>query len=215
MNVIVIGATGGSGRAACEALLDRGHSVTAVSRHASHLPAHERLRRLDLDASDVRALDRALPGHDAVVVTLGISEPAVRVRLRGPRATLGDIRSRGTAAVVDAARRAGIRRIVVQSSYGVGETRDRLTLADRVLFALLIRPQIVDSEIQEGVLRGSDLDWTIVQPVYLTDTDDIEHHVSEDGTVRGRRVSRAAVARVHAELVETGASVGRTVSVSG
>ncbi|WP_322409439.1 NAD(P)-binding oxidoreductase [Microbacterium invictum] len=215
MNVIVIGATGGSGRAACDALLDRGHRVTAVSRHATRLPARAGLTRLDLDASDAGALTRALPGHDAVVVTLGISEPTLRVRLRGPRSTPGDIRSRGTAAIVAAARQAGIRRIVVQSSYGVGDTRDRATLATRIFFALLIRPQIIDSEIQEGVIRGSGMDWTIVQPVYLTDTDETAHHVSEDGSIRSHRVSRAAVGRVHAELIETGASIGRTVSVSG
>ena len=92
------------------------------------------------------------------------------------------MRSRGTAAVVAAARRAGIRRVVVQSSYGVGETRSLLGLVDRVFFALLIKPQIIDSEIQEGVLRGSDLDWTIVQPVHLSDDDSVDHFVSTDGT---------------------------------
>lgn len=215
MKVIVIGATGGSGRAVCDALLARGHDVTAVSRHASRLPSREGLTRLDLDASDEEALRGAVAGHDAVVVTLGISEPTVRVRLRGPRSTPRDIRSRGTAAVVAAAREAGIRRIVVQSSYGVGETRDRLTLTDRILFALLIRSQIIDSEIQEGVLRGSELDWTIVQPVYLTDAAATERHVSEDGAVRRRRVSRAAVGDAHADLIESGAAIRRTVSVSG
>ncbi len=34
MNILVIGATGGSGRAVCDALLDRGHRVTAVARRA-------------------------------------------------------------------------------------------------------------------------------------------------------------------------------------
>lgn len=215
MNVIVIGATGGSGRAVCAALLERGHRVTAAARRASTLPSQPGLARVDLDAADSEALERALPGHDAVVVTLGISEPPLRVRVRGARSTPDDIRSRGTAAVVAAARRAGIRRIVVQSSYGVGETRRLLGLLDRLVFAVLIRPQIIDSEIQEGVLRGSDLDWTIVQPVYLTNADDLTHTASEDGTIRGRRVSRAAVGQVHAKLLETGASVGRTVSVSG
>jgi uncharacterized protein YbjT (DUF2867 family) len=215
MNVIVIGATGGSGRAVCDALLQRGHRVTAAARSASALPPKDGLTRLNLDASDPAAVERALPGHDAVVVTLGISEPPLRVRFRGARSTPDDIRSRGTAAIVNAARRAGIRRIVVQSSYGVGETRQQLSVVDRVVFALLIRPQIIDSEIQEGVLRGSDLDWTIVQPVYLTDTADLAHHTSSAGEVRGRRVSRAAVARVHAELLESGEFVRRTVAVSG
>lgn len=215
MNILVIGATGGSGRAVCDALLDRGHRVTAFARHASSLDARPGLARVDGDATDASALDAVVPGHDAIVVTLGISEPALRVRLRGARSTRDDIRSRGTAAVVAAARRAGIRRLVVQSSYGVGDTRSLLRLTDRIMFALLIRPQIIDSEIQEGVLRGSELDWTIVQPVYLTDDDAVDHFTSTDGTIRENKVARRGVARVHADLIESHHLVGETVSVSG
>jgi putative NADH-flavin reductase len=215
MNILVIGATGGSGRAVCDALLERGHTVTALARHASSLPARAGLDRVDGDATRASVLDAVLPGHDAVVVTLGISEPVMRVRLRGAKSTPDDVRSKGTAAIVAAARRAGVRRLVVQSSYGVGDTRSLLRLTDRIMFALLIRPQIIDSEIQEGVLRGSELDWTIVQPVYLTDGDSPEHFTSTDGTIRRNKVARRGVAQVHAELVENPSRVRETVSVSG
>lgn len=215
MDILVIGATGGSGRAVTTELLQRGHRVTALARHASSLPPRTGLTPVDGDATDSGLLDRVVPGHDAVVVTLGISEPMLRVRLRGARDTVDDVRSRGTAAAVAAARRAGIRRVVVQSSYGVGETRHLLGLVDRLFFALLIRPQIADTAVQEEVMRASGLDWTIVQPVHLSDTDSVDHVVSTDGQIRGRKVSRHGVACVHADLVEQGTMVGRTVSVSG
>ncbi|GAA1934292.1 SDR family oxidoreductase [Microbacterium aoyamense] len=215
MRILVIGATGGSGRAVTDVLLERGHAVSALSRSATTLEPRPGLERVDGDATDAALLDRLLPGHDAIVVTLGISEPPLRVRLRGAKGTADDIRSRGTAAIVTAARRAGIQRLVVQSSYGVGASRDMLTFGDRLLFALMIRPQIIDSEIQEGVLRGSELDWTIVQPVYLSDSDSTEHFTSVDGSTRERKVSRRAVAHAHADLVESGSSVRETVAVSG
>jgi len=215
MNILVIGATGGSGRAVCDALLDRGHRVTATSRRATGLAPRDGLERIDGDATDRDFLDRVLPGHDAVVVTLGISEPTLRVRVRGAQHTAGDVRSRGTAAIVAAARAAGIRRVIVQSSYGVGETRDLLGVVDRIVLALTIKPQMIDTEIQEGVLRGSGLDWTIVQPVYLTDDESGDRFVSTAGQTRGRKVSRHAVAGVHADLIEQADSIGRTVSVSG
>lgn len=215
MRILVIGATGGSGRAVTDVLLERGHRVTALSRSATRLASRPNLDRVDGDATDAALLDRVVPGHDAIVVTLGISEPPMRVRLRGARDTIGDIRSRGTAAIVTAARRAGIRRLVVQSSYGVGDSRSMLKLLDRALFAVMIRPQIIDTEIQEGVLRGSELDWTIVQPVYLGDGDSVAHFTSLDSTTRERKVSRRAVAHVHADLVESGAAVRETVAVSG
>ena len=215
MDVLVIGATGGSGRAVCNELLARGHRVTALARHASTLAPRPGLTTIDGDATDTDVLDRVMPGHGAVVVTLGISESPLRVRLRGARTTTDDVRSRGTTAIVAAAGRAGIRRVVVQSSYGVGETRRLLTVMDRLFFAVLIGPQMADTAVQEDVLRGSGLDWTIVQPVYLSDDDSVEHFVSTDGSRRGRKVSRNGVARVHADLVEQGSMVGRTVSVSG
>ena len=215
MNILVIGATGGSGRAVCDALLERGHRVTALARHASSLPARAGLERVDGDATESSVLDAVVPGHDAIVVTLGISEPLLRVRLRGAQGTSDDVRSKGTAAIVAAARRAGVRRLVVQSSYGVGDTRALLPLSDRILFALLIRPQIIDSEIQEGVLRGSELDWTIVQPVHLTDAESVEHFTSTDGSIRRHKVARRGVAHVHAHLVENTDRVRETVSVSG
>jgi nucleoside-diphosphate-sugar epimerase len=215
MNILVIGATGGSGRAVCDALLERGHHVTALARRASALPAHTDLERVDGDATDRATLDAVLPGHDAVVVTLGISEPALRVRLRGAQGTADNVRSRGTGELIRAARAAGVRRVVVQSSYGVGPTRDLLRFIDRALFALMIKPQIFDSELQESLLRGSELDWTIVQPVYLTDDPSTEHFTSIDGSTRERKVTRRAVAQVHADLVEQRTMVGETVSVSG
>lgn len=215
MNILVIGATGGSGRAVCDALLDRGHRVTALARRASTLPVRHGLEPVDGDATRRETLDRILPGHDAVVVTLGISEPVLRVRLRGAKGTPDDVRSRATEQLIRAARAAGVRRVVVQSSYGVGQTRDQLGFVDRALFSLLIKPQIFDTELQEMLLRGSDLDWTIVQPVYLTDDDSSEHFTSTDGTTRLRKVARRAVAQVHADLVERPEMIAETVSVSG
>ncbi|MGL5910777.1 MAG: NAD(P)-dependent oxidoreductase [Phycicoccus sp.] len=215
MRIIVIGATGGSGRAACQALLDRGHQVTAFARSATTMPAAGRLDRVDGDATDTAVLQRVVPGHDAVVVTLGISEPAWRVRMLGAKGTAGDIRSRGTDAVLHSARAAGVSRVVVQSSYGVGPTRPQLGLVNRLVFAALLKPQIEDTERQEQVVRSSGLDWTLVQPVHLTDARDDTHTTSTDGRTRRITVSRRGVATVHADLVESGSHLRDTVSVSG
>jgi uncharacterized protein YbjT (DUF2867 family) len=215
VDVLVVGATGGSGRAAVAALVERGHEVTAFARRAS--TAFERrpgVRPLDGDATVAGDVDRAVRGQDAVVVTLGISEHPLRVRLLGSAGTPLEVRSRGTAAVVAAMAEHGVRRLVVQSSYGVGETRDRLPLSSRLVFALLLRPQIADHERQERIVRGSGLDWTLVQPVYLTDGDE-PAAVSGTGDTEGMRVSRRALGRVLADLAEVPGEGLRSVAVSG
>jgi uncharacterized protein YbjT (DUF2867 family) len=214
VRVLVVGATGGSGRAAVEGLAARGHEVTAFARRAGAVYAGRAgIRAVDGDATVPEDVDRAVRGQDAVVVTLGISEHPLRVRLRGSRGTPLDVRSRGTAAVVAAMRAHGVPRLVVQSSYGVGTTRERLPLSSRLVFALLLRPQIADHERQERVVRDSGLGWTIVQPVYLTDGEE-PAATSPGGDVAGMRVSRRAVGGVLAELVATGGD-GRCLAVSG
>jgi uncharacterized protein YbjT (DUF2867 family) len=198
-----------------DALAGRGHEVTAFARRASAaFEGRAGVRAVDGDATVPGDVGRAVRGQDAVVVTLGISEPPLRVRLLGSRGTPLDVRSRGTAAVVAAMREHGVRRLVVQSSYGVGETRDRLPLSSRLVFALLLRPQIADHERQEWIVRDSGLDWSLVQPVYLTDGDE-PAAVSRSGDVQGMRVSRRAVGEVVADLAEAPGEGGRSVVVSG
>lgn len=215
MKVLVAGATGGSGRAAVEALVADGHEVTALARRAAAAFAGTPgVRPVDGDVTDAAAVDAAVHGQDAVVVALGIAESPVRVRLRGPAGTPLDVRSRGTSELVRAMRAQGVRRLVVQSSYGVGETRPLLPLSARLVFALLLRPQIADHGVQEDVVRRSGLDWTIVQPVYLTDGAE-PAALSADGSVQGMRVSRRALGGVLARLATGGDEVGRCVSVSG
>lgn len=215
-NVLVIGATGGSGRAAVEALLAGGHRVTAFSRSASKLAGlSPRLRTIDGDAMDAAQVERAIAGHDAVVVTLGITESPVRVRVFGPRATPLDVRSAGTRNVIEGMKRHRVRNLVVQSSYGVGDSRDKLGFGDRLIFALLLAPQIADTEVQEQLVRESGLDWVLVQPVHLTDGagDDVAF-ASADAETRQMRISRRTVGRFLARAVAERGWVGRTVALS-
>ena len=217
LRILVVGATRGTGRATVRRLLDDGHHVTAFSRSAERLDlASERLTLRSGDALDPTDIDRAVAGHDAVVVTLGITENPLRVRLVGPARTPIDVRSRGTANVIAAMRTHGVRRLVVQTSYGVGPTRDRLRFVDRMFFALLLRPQIADTEVQEQTVTSSDLDWVIAQPVHLTDDEDAPMpFLSTEGDTGGTKVSRASVARFLARAATDAGYVRRSVAVSG
>jgi hypothetical protein len=136
------------------------------------------------------------------VVALGIQENPLRVRLLGPARTPIDVRSAGTRHVIAAMRTHGVRRLVVQSSYGVGPTRDRLRWIDAAFFSLVLKPQIADTELQEQSVRSSDLDWVVAQPVHLTDAlDDALPFASTRGETRAMSVSRRSVGRYLAQAV--------------
>jgi len=214
--VLVVGATGGTGRATIDALLARGHRVTAFSRHAESLePSSDRLTLLNGDATRPEDVDRAVAGHDAVVITLGITENPIRVRLFGTAKTPLDVRSAGTRNVIAAMQKHGVRRLVVQSSYGVGETRGSLRWLDRLFFGLLLKPQIADTEVQELEVRESEVDWVLAQPVHLTDEDsDAMPFASVEGEVREWKISRKGVAQFLASAVLGAEYVGRSVALS-
>jgi nucleoside-diphosphate-sugar epimerase len=216
MKILVVGATGGSGRATVEALLAAGHQVTAFARHADRLAIESpRLRTINGDATQLADVERAVCGQDAVVVTLGIHENALRVRLFGAAATPMEVRSLGTHNVILAMRKHGVRKLVVQTTYGVGETRDKLQLIYRLMFKLLLKPQIADTEAQEREVRESGLDWVLAQPVNLTDAQDEGlPFASLDGETRRMKVSRKRVGRFLADATRSPEYVGRSVALS-
>lgn len=157
MKLVVFGATGGLGRAAASAAAARGDQVTAFARRPGRLHLGPSVRVVEGDALDAEAVAGAVAGQDAVLSALGG---------RPWRDT--EVCARGTRNIVEAMRRHGVRRLVVVSSLGVGESRLQLGWLVRVAAPLVMRRAFDDKERMEEVVRSSDLDWVIVRPGLLT-----------------------------------------------
>src|SRR6266436_9262191 len=72
MRLLIIGATGGTGRELVKQALERGHQVTAFVRTPARLRlAHERLTVVRGDVLDRSSVEAAVRGHDAVLSALG------------------------------------------------------------------------------------------------------------------------------------------------
>lgn len=213
MKVLVVGASRGTGAELVAELARRGHLVTAYSRHGG--VDDDRLQHVAADVLDPEALGKAMVGQDAVAVTLGIPDNPFKVRLTRRASAPLDIRSRGTRAVIEAMREHGTRRLVVQSTYGIGETYRHLPLALKAFFTLGIRPQVDDHERQERLVRESGMDWRIVRPTVLHDGPTEEAaYVGMDDRAPTMRVSRRQVARVEADAVERDELTGRVLTVT-
>jgi uncharacterized protein YbjT (DUF2867 family) len=199
-----------------ERLLSEGHDVTAFARRPQALGVSSpRLNVVTGDVMNPGDVERAVQGQDAVIVTLGISENPLTVRMRGSAGTPMDVRSAGTRNVIFAMRRHGVRKLVVQTTYGVGETWERLSLKWKVLFSLLLKPQIADTEVQEREVRESGLDWVLARPVGLTDADAAEApFASAASEVRGMSVSRKSVGRFLVEAAASAKYIGQSVALS-
>jgi uncharacterized protein YbjT (DUF2867 family) len=153
MNLVVLGATGRTGRLVVEQALAAGHTVTALVRSPEKLTTESsNLRVVTGQATDASAVSRALEGADAVISTLG-----------GKGSVIAD----STQAIVTAARKAGVSRVVVLSTFAA--ERGRLDAGTRLLTGIGMGAMLKDKNAGEEMLRRSDLDWTIVYASILSD----------------------------------------------
>jgi nucleoside-diphosphate-sugar epimerase len=109
MNVTVLGATGGIGRAIVHELTARGHAVTAASRSAAATTWPTGVRAVTTDLRDRSAARGACQGADVVVM-------AAQVPYSGWLTELTPL----VDAAVDAAEHAGARLVMVDNLYGYG-----------------------------------------------------------------------------------------------
>jgi hypothetical protein len=100
----------------------------------------------------------------------------------------------------------GVRRLVCITGLGAGDSRGHGGLVfDRLILPLLLRNVYADKDRQEAIVRRSNLDWTLVRPMVLTNkpaTGQVRAQVDR-AEVHGGTIPRADVARfVVAELTE-------------
>jgi putative NADH-flavin reductase len=160
MNILIVGATRGIGRQLLERALAAGHAVTALVRNPQRFTAqHERLRVVKGDILDPASVDVAMAGQDAACCTIGVKAPWIRVTLF----------SEGTRNLLQAMKKAGVRRLLCVTGIGAGDSRGHGGfLYDRIFYPLLLWPIYADKDRQESLIRASDVDWTIVRPGFLT-----------------------------------------------
>ncbi|OWR29944.1 quinone-binding protein [Saccharibacillus sp. O23] len=175
MKIAIIGATGGTGKYAVERALEQGHEVIAVARRPEAVPSAERLTVRQGDVLNASSLAAAVAGADAVISCIGPSSGAAP---RGILNTLtsnfspGTVMSEGIPNIVEACRRAGVKRFVMQSGIGLSSGQE-LSAGNRLLLGVnrrVFSKAIRDKSAAEQVVRRSDLEWVIVRPAGLSHT---------------------------------------------
>ena len=159
MKVLVLGSTGGTGLELLEQGLEDGHEVTAFARRPQAVTVrHANLRVQQGDVLDCASVAAAVKGQDAVLSALG-------VRQLGKNTILSD----GTRNVIRAMQENGVRRLVVESSLGVGDSAGQLgPMHNLFILPVFLKNIFRDKEVQESLVRASGLDWIIVRPAILT-----------------------------------------------
>jgi putative NADH-flavin reductase len=185
MKLTIFGATGGTGVQVLQQALAAGHTVTILARDPAKVttqnPHLTVVAGNVLNQSDV---EKALAQAETVVCTLGNTG-------NNP----DDVVSAGTQQIVNAMQRRGIKRLIVVSSLGVGDSKNQVPFFFKVLAATVLRKTMKDKEAQEALVRASGLDWTIVRPGGLTDGPRTgSYRFGMDASLTAGRVTRADVA---------------------
>jgi len=160
MRLLIVGSTGGTGRELVRQALERGHEVRALARNPSRLGMEqERLSVVRGDVMDPASLEAAVAGQDAVLCALGHKRFFYPTR----------ILSEGTRNLIRAMEKESVRRLVCETSLGIGDRWGRLGLVYTLFVGNFILPfYFYDKVRQERAIRESSLDWVIVRPGALT-----------------------------------------------
>ncbi|MFE2424679.1 NAD(P)-dependent oxidoreductase [Streptomyces hokutonensis] len=153
MKLLVLGATGATGRLLVDQALAAGHTVRALVRSPQKLDAaRPGLDVVSGQATDAGDVTQAMAGVDAVISALGASG--------------GTVITDATRAVIAGAANTGVSRFVYLSSFAV--LHDRLSGPAKAMAGLAMSAMVKDKAAAEDALRASNLDWTIVHAVRLT-----------------------------------------------
>ncbi|MGY4508418.1 NAD(P)-dependent oxidoreductase [Bradyrhizobium sp. USDA 3650] len=157
--ILVLGATGATGRLIVNQAVARGYDVTVLVRSAEKARDITGAKLIIGDARDETALREALKGRDAVVSALGTSvSPFREVTLL----------STATRALVSAMKAEQVSRLVCITGMGAGDSAGHGGfIADNVFFPLLLKKVYADKDRQEAIVRESGLDWVLVRPSIL------------------------------------------------
>ncbi|MFG2133507.1 NAD(P)-dependent oxidoreductase [Streptomyces sp. NPDC048751] len=159
MNILILGATGPTGRHVVDLAIAAGDTVTVLARRPEALEdLADQVNVVAGDATSHRDVVKAMVGQDAVISALG----------RSTSVRADDLFTRAAEAVISTAKEEGVSRLVWLSSFGVGDTCQSASAAQKIMYRTFLRNIYANKELSEKAIRSSGLDWTLVYPTLLT-----------------------------------------------
>ncbi|WP_375424682.1 NAD(P)-dependent oxidoreductase [uncultured Friedmanniella sp.] len=201
MNVVILGATGGTGRLLTRGALERGHTVTAIARRPDRLelPSSHRLEIVAGDVTEPASIAPALRRADVLLSALGVSKG-------GPP----DLLARGARLVTSDSSW----RIVWLGAFGTGGSAAVAGRLTRSVLRLVLAPELQDKADADTIVAAAG--GVLVHAGPLTNGPAAAHWSAVPlAEAPGRRVprpvSRATVAAVMLGEAEHGGHGGQIV----
>jgi putative NADH-flavin reductase len=207
MQVIIFGATGSLGSHVVKQALAKGCTVKAFTRNAQKLKGIES-PQLSIIQGDVTIFEdvlNSIKGADAVLCAIGDGAK-------------GKVRTTGTRNIVNAMESSGVKRLVCQTTLGLGESWHNLNFFwKHIMFGLILKKAYMDHQLQEDIIMESNLDFTIVRPSAFTNEPSTRNFkVGFDARIKNLslKISRADVAYFMVEQLSSDKFIKKTISIS-
>ncbi|MBB5623727.1 putative NADH-flavin reductase [Pedobacter cryoconitis] len=194
--ILILGATGRTGKHAIPMALEKGYEVVALVRNPAKIVVkHDRLtivEGLPVNIDDIR---KAMEGCDVV---LSLLSPLTRGeaisfrKINAPR-----ILEKSMINVVRVMNEYGVKRILILSSVGVGNSWKYTPWYAKVLVRLTnFKVIFADHNAQEDLIQTSGTNWTIARPAGLNENETIGTlAVTYDHTPKPFQMSRKLLAK--------------------
>jgi putative NADH-flavin reductase len=153
MNILLLGATGATGKEILRLALSAGHSMTVLVRNPDKIKINKsNLRIVVGDATNRDDVYSAIAENEILISALG--------------AMNSSLMTDATKAILAASKGTNLKRVIMLSSFAVRRTR--LTHVAQLLTGMVMKKIIDDKKSAENLLRNSHLEWTIVYAATLT-----------------------------------------------
>jgi uncharacterized protein YbjT (DUF2867 family) len=213
--LLIFGATGGTGQALVHAALERDYNVTAFVRDSDRAkqlfknsPAS--LNFVSGDAMNAAHVAKAFERNvDAVISSLGIyhAKPA------------NDELTHATENILTAMSAANTNRFICISSLGVGESRGQGSLMVKLIQKLSLRHTLVDKEKQEALIKSCGLAWTLIRPSRLMNGNGPANYCTWIGPAPDKKltwsINRSDLANLTLDSLENDTSVEQAINTTG
>lgn len=215
MKILLLGATGRTGKLVLKAALKSGHKVTCLARNSGRIQQQNGLTIIEGNVQSKADLEKAISHCDSIINVLNISRKSdfPWAGLKSPETLLSDVMS----ILVPIAVSQDIKRISICSAWGAAETKKDIPGWFRWLIDHSnVRYAYREHERQEHMLSESMLNWTIVRPVGLSNSKSVERikESYNNEPKPGLLISRQSTANFLVDSLSNENLIGKKVVIS-
>ena len=214
MKILLLGATGRTGKKIVQAAVKRGHGISAIARDPEELSDFE-IDILQGTPYDSETVKQAMNGCNAVINTLNVSRKSDNpwASLTAPK----DLISTSAFHAVQAMEKEGIKRFIALSTIGAGDSWESLPGFMKLLVKFSnLKYAFNDHGRQEQLLLESDLDFTVCRAPMLSDDQFETGAIATlpDEKPAGMHLSRESAAEFFLDIIENEAYIRKIIHVS-